>query len=247
MAEVASIWRHPIKSHGREQIASVALTKGQTLPGDRIWAVPLDTSAADGQEWVPCAHFSRGAKTPALQAIQITTLSDGNLTVTHPDLPSLTFDPSREGEVFVDWTRALVDPDRAAQPDRLVLATERGMTDSPYPSISLMNLASHRAVEGAAGQALSPLRWRGNILLDGPEAWAEFDWIGHEFTLGTARIVIRDRIRRCNATRGNPETGAVDVDTLAILKDNWAHIDFGVYAEVIASGEVRTGDRLEHA
>lgn len=245
MGTVASLWRHPIKSHGREQIADAPLIEGQTLPGDRAWAVALDTSDANGAAWAPCANFSRGSKTPAFQAMGLTTQADGRFTVTHPDLPTLTFDPGSEGPAFVDWTRPLCDPARAGQPGTLVRAESRGMTDTDFPSISLMNLASHDAVEQAAGHAISPMRWRGNILLDGLEPWAEFDWIGQEFRLGTARIIIRERVERCNATRGNPETGAKDLDTLALLQDNWQHNDFGVHAEVIATGDISTGSRLE--
>jgi len=39
MTEVRALWRHPIKSHGREALTSVTLTAGQAMPGDRLWAV----------------------------------------------------------------------------------------------------------------------------------------------------------------------------------------------------------------
>jgi uncharacterized protein YcbX len=59
MATVTSLWRHPIKSHGREDVASTTLIAGQTMPGDRVWAVAHEASKADGSEWVPCANFNR--------------------------------------------------------------------------------------------------------------------------------------------------------------------------------------------
>lgn len=245
MGTVAEIWRHPIKSHGREKVDRVVLTKGQTLPHDRSWAVAFDASKADGSEWVRCANFSRCSKTPSLQAMRLETHGDGKMTATHPELETLTFDPSTEGKAFVEWSKALSDPSRAAQPDRLLRSASTGMTDSAYPTISLINLSSHNELARAAGRPVSPLRWRGNLLIDGLEPWEEFDWVGKVVQVGSARLAIRERTERCNATRGNPETGETDLDTLALLNDNWSHQDFGVYAEVVETGEVKTGDKLE--
>ena len=65
---VTDIWRHPLKSHGREALDSVTMIAGQTMPGDRVWAVAHDASKADGSQWAPCANFTRGAKAPQLMA-----------------------------------------------------------------------------------------------------------------------------------------------------------------------------------
>jgi uncharacterized protein YcbX len=242
MGTVTALWRHPIKGHGRERLAKVALTAGQTLPGDRAWVVLHEQAKADGSTWAPCANFSRGAKAPRLQGLSAETLPDGKIVLTDPDLGTLTIDPETDSDAFVAWTRPLLPADRA-QSVRLVRAQERGMTDTDFPSISLINLATHQALEEAAGKSLTPLRWRGNVLFEGVAPWAEFDWIGREATLGTARLLIRERITRCNATRAN-EAGAVDCDTLAILQSRWGHQDLGVYAEVIADGTVAEGDQL---
>jgi len=68
---ITSIWRHPIKSHGRESLDDVTLIPGQTMPGDRVWAVAHEASKADGSECVPCANFSRGAKAPQLEVVRL--------------------------------------------------------------------------------------------------------------------------------------------------------------------------------
>ena len=41
------IWRHPLKSHGRENLQSVKLSVGQSLPWDRHWAVAHDSAKKD--------------------------------------------------------------------------------------------------------------------------------------------------------------------------------------------------------
>lgn len=48
---VAHIRRHPVKSHGSEPLAQVALTAGRTLPGDRRWAIAHEAARTDGTDW----------------------------------------------------------------------------------------------------------------------------------------------------------------------------------------------------
>ncbi|WP_170397652.1 MOSC domain-containing protein [Ruegeria arenilitoris] len=241
-AEVTQLWRHPIKSHGREAVETVNVTPGQTMPGDRVWAVAHEASKADGSKWVPCANFSRGAKAPQLMAIS--TQSNGDtLTLSHPDRPDLTFAPDSEQQAFLDWVRPLMPANRAASA-RIIRVPGRGMTDSDFPSISLCNLASHRAVGQKLGQDLSVRRWRGNIWFDGLPLWEEFDWLGREVQIGEAVLRVRERITRCLATTANPDTGLRDTDTLGAL-ETWGHQDFGVYAEVLEGGAISVGDKVE--
>ena len=243
---ITDILRYPIKSHGREAVARVALTAGQTLPWDRLWAVAHDASDADGSEWAPCRNFTRGAKVPGLQAMDA-KLDEATetVTLTHPELGTLRFHPDTEGDKLVDWTRPLIPENRAVSA-RGVRAATRGMTDSAFPSVTLCNMASHRAVSQRIGRDLSIHRWRGNIWFDGLAPWEEFDWIDREVRIGTAIVVPRERTGRCLATHANPETGARDADILAAL-DSWDHRDFSVMAEIIDSGEIAVGDKIGRA
>jgi uncharacterized protein YcbX len=242
---VAKIWRHPIKSHGREALETVALVAGQTMPWDRAWAVAHSQSKIDGTVWAPCVNFSRGAKTPSLMAISA-TLDDatGILTLTHPDRPILRFSPETQAAEFLAWVAPLMPADRAASA-RLVHVPDRGMTDTDFPSISLINLASNDELSQQIGTEMSPIRWRANIWLNGMEPWQEFELIGKTLQLGAAQLTVRERIVRCMATTANPETGHRDADTLGALRSGWGHQDFGIYAEVTKSGAINVDDVLE--
>jgi uncharacterized protein YcbX len=55
------------------------------------------------------------------------------------------------------------------------------------------------------------------------------------------------RIVRCAATEVDPATGARDLAVPRGLMDHFGHTDCGVYAEVIAGGDVAPGDRIEVA
>ena len=243
MASVASIWRFPIKSHGREEVTQAALAPGQGLPFDRTWAVAHDQSDADGSTWVPCRNFPIVSKAAGLSAITAELAEDGQtVTLRHPDLPELTFRPDEEPEALIAWAGPLIPQDRAPSA-RLVRGQTRGFTDSDFPSVTLCNLASHRAVEGRIGTPLSIHRWRGNVWIDGLALWEEFEWIDRDVRIGTAVLRVRERTDRCLSTHNNPETGARDLDVLSAL-DSFGHRDFSVRAEVVEPGLIRTGDAV---
>lgn len=243
-ATLAHIWRHPVKSHGREALNKVELEAGKTMPWDRSWAVAHEGARTDGTQWAACANFSRGAKAPQLMAITC-TLNEASeeITFSHPARETVTLHPERDAAALMDWVRPLM-PENRAQSSHVVRVPDRGMTDTPFASISIANLATHRAVETQTGQPLQLHRWRANLWLDGLEAWDEFDWIGRVLRIGAVEFTIEERITRCLATTVNTDTGERDADTLGALK-HWNHQDFGVYGVVKTPGLIRIDDKAE--
>jgi uncharacterized protein YcbX len=241
-AVLAHICRHPIKGHGREALASVSLSPGACLPFDRHWAVAHEAAKLTGG-WVPCANFARGAKAPTLMAMT-SVLDEAThiVTLRHPDRPDLTFRPDDAADLprFLDWIAPLAPPDRA-QPKRLV-SVGRGMTDSEFPSVAILSLASLADLSDRMGHDLSIHRWRGNLWLDGLDPWKEWGWIGRTIRIGEAELRIEERITRCRATSADPLTGVIDADTLGGLQSAYGHQDFGVYATVTRGGAIATGD-----
>lgn len=242
---VAALWRHPIKGHGCESLDRTALTEGGTMPGDRRWAVAHEHAKAECGAWAACANFSRGAKAPQLMAISA-ILNDqaDTVTLSHPARPDITFDPDTDAAAFLDWVRPLM-PEGRAQSTRIVRAEERGMTDSPFASVSIINLASGADLGARMGQDLDPLRWRANIHLDGPAPWAERAWIGKSIRIGTAELEIREHIGRCLATTASPATGVRDADTLDALETAFGHTEFGLYGVVTRRGTIAANDVAE--
>jgi len=242
-ATLTDIWRFPIKSHGREQLQSCTLEVGKTLPWDRHWAVAHSESTADGASWAPCHNFSRVAKAPNLAAISCQfDAATNQMQVRHPEREDLVFDPDKDGARFIDWARDFI-PQNRAQSARLVRSETNGFTDSDFPSVTLCNMASHRAVSQRVGRPLSIHRWRGNIWFDGAAPWEEFDWMDREVQVGEAVLRVLERTDRCLTTHANPDTGKRDADVLPAL-DSWGHRDFSVRAEVLAAGAVRVGDTV---
>lgn len=247
-ARVTALYRHPVKALGAEALARTGLRAGECLPGDRVWALAHERTAFDwdAPAWTRCSVFLRGATIPALMAVTTEGAPGGPIAFRHPDRPELTVDPDTpEGEAaLVAWADPLI-PEGLPRPRRLARAPGRGMTDSPAPTVSILSDASLAALSARVGAPLDRRRFRGNVWVEGLAPWAEFDLVGREVRLGTARLRVTERIGRCSATQANPDTGRRDAETLRALEAGWGHEDFGVYAEVIADGEVALGDGLE--
>jgi hypothetical protein len=236
------IFRHPIKAHGREALASVALSAGEALPWDRRWAVAHE-AARITPGWNNCNSFLRGVKSPQLMAMEA-RFDEANQQVhlSHPKIGGLSVNPDDAGDAarLIDWVRPLIPQDRA-QPVK-VARFDGGMTDSDYPTVSILNLASLADLSARMGMDLSIHRWRANFWIEGAEPWAEFDWIGKHLVIGDAVLEVTERIGRCRATCVNPATGEVEGETLAALTEAFGHTDFGIFARVIQGGTVALGD-----
>ncbi len=243
-ATLSQIWRHPIKAIGREALDRVALTASRWMPNDRVWAVAHDRSKLEGDGWEKKVNFLRGVTDPSLMAITSSLdETSGEITVSHPRAGQVTFHPEIDPDAFLLWIGDVWSSDLPA-PTRLYRAPDAHLTDVPYAWIAIGSLSSNRALGQRMGQDLSPNRWRANLWLEGTAPWEEKEWVGKTLQIGEAKLNVACEITRCKATMANPETGRRDADTLGALSD-LGHQEFGLYAEVVESGTIQTGDQVE--
>ncbi|MDE0705025.1 MAG: MOSC domain-containing protein [Rhodospirillaceae bacterium] len=244
-ATVAGLYRYPVKGLPGEALTRVRLAPGEIFPGDRRYAIAHGTSAWDPAEprWRPKGDFVTLARVAALAGLQAVYDDRGRLEIRRsgkrvaggdPDLPADRAAVERFLSAFL--------ADVANVPVRLAGAADRALTDVPEPFVSIVNAESVRHLERAARRPVDPARFRANILLRGLPAWAEFDWIGYEITVGTVRLRIEERIERCAATGVNPESAQRDLNLVRILSEGWGHMDMGVYATATGAGTVAVGD-----
>ncbi|MBY8976989.1 MOSC domain-containing protein [Rhodobacteraceae bacterium NNCM2] len=246
MASVARICRHPVKSLGEEIVEAVTLEAGKHLPWDRVWAVCHGNSQFDAEspEWVRARNFVTQTFVPNLVQISISLdEATGKLSLDHPDAAAISVDPDADPQALCDWLLPLAEAQRPG-PYRIARVPQTALTDFPDTHIALNSTSSLAALEEVAGAPLHHTRFRGNLWLDGLEPWQEFDLVGQEIKVGEARLKVVDPIRRCNATKANPATGERDVEVPELLRERWGHMNFGVYAQVIGGGRVRTGDAV---
>ena len=116
------------------------------------------------------------------------------------------------------------------------------MTDSDWPSVAVLNLATHKAIEQQMGRDLDLTRWRGNLWLDEAEPWVEADWVGRDKSRSAGSSCTS--VNRSPAVRPPQQIRrrvSATPDTLGVL-NGFGHQEMGVYAEVMQGGLIRAGD-----
>lgn len=249
-ATLAQIRRYPIKSIGGEAVDEVSVRPSARLPGDRIWALLTESGerhvGAEPDRWLPKSCFVRGAASSQLQAISGGTGNadgEGPIRLRHPVKGEIAFDPASEGARLVDWIAPIWPVERTA-PTRLVRAPV-SFTDEKAPWVSILSLSSLAALEQDLGATFGVSRWRGNLWVDGWAPLHERDLIGQVIRIGEIEVLVTEPIGRCAATNANTETGEVDIDMPAALKQLYGHSDFGIFGQIVTGGTLRTGDRIE--
>ncbi|KMO12229.1 MOSC domain-containing protein [Methylobacterium platani] len=247
---VAALHRYPVKGLSPEPLATAALAAGGYFPGDRLFAVENGPSGFDPAAPVhqPKIKYLMLMRNEALARLS-TTYDDatGVLTIREGDREAARGDlGTREGRLAVEAFFRRYLPKELRGPPKVLAAGEGyRFTDSPRGYVSLINLASVAAVEDMVGAAVDPLRFRGNLHVTGLPAFAEFDLVGSDLVTDAGlRLKVTKRIVRCAATNVDPVTGERDLAIPEALQRNLGHADCGIYAEVVAPGEVRAGDVL---
>ncbi|GJD63140.1 MOSC domain-containing protein [Methylobacterium frigidaeris] len=247
---VTALHRYPVKGLSPEPLASASLKAGGYFPGDRLFAVEngpsgFDPAAPVHQPKIKYLMLMRNEALARLRTVYddatgVLVIREGEREVARGDLAT------PEGRLAIEaFFRRFVPKELRGPPK--VLAAREGyrFTDSPRGFVSLINLASVAAVEGMVGAAVDPLRFRGNLHVTGLPAFAELDLVGTEFVTDAGlRLKVTKRIVRCAATNVDPVTGQRDLAIPEALQKTLGHADCGIYAEVVAGGEVRAGDVL---
>jgi uncharacterized protein YcbX len=95
-------------------------------------------------------------------------------------------------------------------------------------------------------------RFRMTIQFRGVAPHTEDTWRERRLRVGDAILRVGGPVPRCAAVTRNPDTGLVDLRTLHMINayrgrqpnEFGEGLNFGVYAEVLAPGTVRVGDRV---
>jgi hypothetical protein len=248
-ARIQAIYRYPVKGLSPQPLGRVALKPGHTLPADRLYAIENGPSGFDpaAPAYFPKQRFLMLMRNERLASLR-TDYDEANhtLTIHWQGREAAAGDlRTKEGRLAVEAFFRRFMPDELRGPPKVLFGEGHSFSDVAKKVVSIINLASVAAVENAAGAPVDPLRFRGNIYVEGWPAWREFDLLDRELGLGSARVKVVKRIVRCAATEVDPGTGLRDLPIPRTLMQNFGHADCGVYAEVIAAGEIGAGDRIE--
>jgi uncharacterized protein YcbX len=248
-ASVRAIYRYPVKGLSPEALERVAVGPGETLPADRLYAIENGPSGFNPAAPVHLhkIQFLMLMRNERLAALR-TAFDDAThtLTIVQDGREALRADlRTAESRLATEAFFRRFMPDELRGPPKVLHAPGFSFSDVARKVVSIINLASVAAVETAAGGPVNPLRFRGNLYVAGWPAWREFELMDSEIAVGNGvRLKVVKRIQRCAATDVDPDTGIRDRSIPKTLMTTFGHPDCGVYAEVIAGGEMATGDTV---
>ena len=220
---VASVHRYPVKSLLGEDLDVLDVDE-RGVVGDRLWSV---RTAAD--------KIGSGKSTRRFEAVVglldfRATAQDGTVVVTAPDGDAYAIDDAVLPERLSS---------RIGQPLRLARETDVSHYDDG--PVSLLGLASVRALTAARSQFVDAARFRANVVLDTGAAFTEDAWMGCRVSVGTAVLQVFMPSPRCvmiNMASADLPAQPGNLAALAELHDSC----LGVIARVVQPGQIGVGD-----
>ena len=251
-AKIKAIHRYPVKGLTPEPLPRTELARGKTVPFDRMYAIENGPSGFDAANpgYLPKIRFLMLMRNTRLAELRTTFNEETHvLTIHHEKRAAAQGDlRTAEGRFAIERFFAEFSADELRGPPRVLRAEGHSFSDVAKKVVSIINLASVAALEDATGAAVNPLRFRGNLQVDGWPAWHEFDLLNCEIRIGSSvRLKVVKRIVRCAATEVDPDTGIRDLPIPRAIMDTYGHADCGVYAEVIEGGPIAVGDAVAHS
>lgn len=223
---VQRLSRYPVKSMAPEELARAEVS-WHGVPGDRRWAFLRPDSEASGFPFLTIRELPR-------LALYRAELTDPR----RPDASSVRVRTPQNGTYAVDD----VDLARHLGDGVRVTRLRRGLYDSM--PVSLISTATVAELCRRAKVPYEPRRFRPNLLVELAEdrPFAEDDWVGRTLTVGGAVLRVDRHDPRCVVINVDPHTGETSPAMLRALADRQARA--GVYASVVAPGNLAAGDKL---
>src|SRR5215470_3407126 len=174
-ARIAGIYRYPVKGLTAEPLGHAELKPGQTLPADRRYAIENGPSGFDPDEpkWLPKPHFLMlmrdewlaGLRTRFDDASNVLSINYNGAIAAQGDLGT------PEGRRTIENFFATTFAGQIKGPPKVLESPGHSFSDVARKVVSIINLASVRAIENMVGVPVHPLRFRGNLhVLDGADA-----------------------------------------------------------------------------
>lgn len=261
LATVKQLFIHPVKGLTPQTCQGFSLTANHGIRGDRAFALMfLDSDNLNPPEivpWMSKKHFAVQNDWPGLAALdcnfdgetEVLTVRQRGVELISENT-NLSEGRDRLSAFFTDYLTILEPNKGARHPQKASLQLVGNGKTSRYPDrkpvhISIISQATMDDLGEKTGQILDVRRFRPNVVVEGINAWSEFDLVGKKLSLGEAQITVTAKIGRCMNIEVNPETGDRDVPLLSVLKEKYGHACTGVLATVDSDGMLAVGDILE--
>ena len=110
--------------------------------------------------------------------------------------------------------------------------------------ISFLNLKSIEDFQNKINQKIEISRFRGNIYVDGINAWEERNLIGKVIKINGVSFKVESNIPRCVAINLKSQSDDNSLNLLQLLKKTYNHFDMGVYLTALEDGEINIGNSI---
>ena len=229
MPRVAALYRYPLKGFTPQGCNELVVLPSSRIAGDRVLNVRFADAPVGDQDWCRKYHGVVLANTPGLAllgtqfdaeqlrlriALGANILADERLT----DAGRM-----RITQALTDYVAGLAENPLKDHPERLPLKLVGDGTTPRYQDSSEGQVTLHsRETMASAGAALndpalSEVRFRSNIAIEGVGAWEEQSWVGRRLRIGAVTFdTIKPKVR-CLATHANPRTGVRDLEVMQTL------------------------------
>ncbi|MFA5899777.1 MAG: MOSC domain-containing protein [Hyphomicrobium sp.] len=247
-ASVRGLYRYPVKGLSPEPLERMRVRAGETAPFDRAYAIENGPGRFDPEHpaHLPKINFLMLMRNERLATLR-SEFDDDSQTLTIYRAGKQV----ARGDLTTPLGRTMIEQFLAAYMQaelrgapHIVSSPGHSFSDVAAKCLHIVNLASLRELERSIGRSLNPLRFRPNVVIDGAEPWAEFEWSGKPLQIGDVKLKFIKRTQRCAATNVDPDTGKRDMAVPAELQRAYGHDDFGIYARVMTDGEIAIGDPL---
>jgi uncharacterized protein YcbX len=251
---LTTLFTTPVKGFALHSPHSVELDTNGAV-GDRDFFLVDDQDALTSitrlgafASWT--ASFDRLSEVLTLRSADGRTLESGT-PLGSPVVGQFYDDRTVGGRVVGGpWSEWLSD--LAGREVRLVRADQAGGAFDEHAVTLLSEGSVEELARHTPDGTLDARRFRMLIGFDGVAAYTEDTWNGRTLRIGTAELLVRGPVPRCNATTRHPDTGQRDLKTLRLIEEHRGQtpndfgegLNFGVYADVLTPGTITVGDAL---
>ena len=255
---ISSINYCPVKSVSFQSIKSCQNRKNIGIVGDRIFAFSKGLDFNQAQLFEKKLEERRGKWNKILTLKNSPSLNKYNflfdndkLTLTQNNNEILTINIDETGEYELLSNKILELESSLQKPIYLMKNKDIPFFDTSISnktilnhSISLINTKSVEDFQNKTNQEIETQRFRGNIFVDGVDAWEERNWIGKIIKINDISFKVEKNIPRCVAINLKPNTDDNSLNLLQSLKKTYNHFNMGVYLTALDDGSINIGDNI---
>ena len=255
---ISSINYCPVKSISFQSIKSCEIRKNIGIVGDRIFAFSKGLDLNQAQLFEKKLEERRGKWNKILTLKNSPSLNKYNflfdndkLTLTQNNNEIITINIDETGEYELLSNKILELESSLQKPIYLMKNKDIPFFDTSISnktilnhSISLINTKSVEDFQNKTNQEIETQRFRGNIFVDGVDAWEERNWIGKIIKINDISFKVEKNIPRCVAINLKPNTDDNSLNLLQSLKKTYNHFDMGVYLTALDDGPINIGDNI---